>query len=1006
MTPTARKPKVPGEDSFSKNVTPRTRRAASRHDNEVENTTLLTPTHAESDRTDRSRKSDGEKSKGSSKNKASKEKSSRLNEAMHADEAVRRYEVVGSVVMDTPLASSFEKESKNSSRRKQKNTSIVKEGASTPPVEFTDPNSTKNSFKSMEKQPRCEQEDGPVNIATLVTPKVTANGNESISSSKKINDVATPQAEATELKTSKKSSSKKKKTLRCEPEQKDGPIEIDLQASNEVESMEEEKISSKKKRKQVEASTVEQNPLPVVPTKSAPTVDVMVHRIRHLAYRPKPIHCIASIVTAQMESWMAVSRESGSIELQTVNPKLRTIAVIAGSADTPLTVLAWTQVSLNSVLVGANRDDLYVVDFWGRSQLVAKTPCAGGGIFCLQSIGSDFVAAGCQDGSIRIFRVEADDGGHRPYQLQVVSTVPSAGSAVLSLACRPRIDAESSGLVGTILFAGIADGTIRRYDCCSTYQNVKSTSAAALNFFASAGVSWKSTLRMTVECYGRSTPTRVWTLKVASDCTVVSGDSLGHVQFWDGETGTLVSSFEQNDNKADVLDMDMTADECKVFASGVDSRVICIERSTGDASDETKWIMTHAQRPHTHDVKAVTIVKKLIVIANGTSKYTEILCTGGIDTKLCTYHVSDFGIKRPRTFYPWPSLKSPVAVANEGRLLAMLREDRVDIFKLAVTSKGPKPMMAPVLVPEEDLLIGTVQVKGSSNLACSAISNSGEFLALSDSYSLLLFHLRSEKAPEGIRKVVPCKVPITIPRQSSIVAMRFVQDRCLVIVTSGGCMYVISLSPSVELAMEVDGESGFQADVVQTVTLPAKIIDDQASLLPVHSVFGSGNGTWFATARNSSGHHDGKIDIYCKTSDDDMYQFWWSLPSLGTAVTASAFLEHENAPLLSVGCVNYELYIFDVSRRCLSKWSERAGYPVAEKFLTDLTARSDYPIRIGTNPAAPALVMMVSTCLTGNLVGDLRGIYCRTSCVFVALQLVTPATILSLPSFAHLNVIS
>lgn len=61
---------------------------------------------------------------------------------------------------------------------------------------------------------------------------------------------------------------------------------------------------------------------------------------------------------------------------------------------------------------------------------------------------------------------------------------------------------------------------------------------------------WKSSLRMTVESYGRTTPTRVWALGALADGTLVSGHSLVHVQFWDGNTGTLLQSFDQNDNKA------------------------------------------------------------------------------------------------------------------------------------------------------------------------------------------------------------------------------------------------------------------------------------------------------------------------------------------------------------------------------------------------------------------------------------------------------------------------
>ena len=145
---------------------------------------------------------------------------------------------------------------------------------------------------------------------------------------------------------------------------------------------------------------------------------------------------------------------------------------------------------------------------------------------------------------------------------------------------------------------------------------------------------------MTVESRGRRVPTRVWALKclpgdvvdgdavgggggrATSPMTVVSGDSLGHVQFWDGGTGTLLDTFRQNDDGADVLDLAVSGDGMRVFASGVDSRVICVERSDqhqharGQRAAETvgaqdaRWMLTQAQRPHSHDVRSLAICHK------------------------------------------------------------------------------------------------------------------------------------------------------------------------------------------------------------------------------------------------------------------------------------------------------------------------------------------------------------------------------------------------------------
>ena len=58
------------------------------------------------------------------------------------------------------------------------------------------------------------------------------------------------------------------------------------------------------------------------------------------APRERPSHASSS------SSWLAVSRESGSIALQAVAPKLRTLACIAGRTDAPLWDLDRTRPAL------------------------------------------------------------------------------------------------------------------------------------------------------------------------------------------------------------------------------------------------------------------------------------------------------------------------------------------------------------------------------------------------------------------------------------------------------------------------------------------------------------------------------------------------------------------------------------------------------------------------------------------------------------------------------------
>ena len=99
--------------------------------------------------------------------------------------------------------------------------------------------------------------------------------------------------------------------------------------------------------------------------------------------------------------------------------------------------------------------------------------------------------------------------------------------------------------------------------------------------------------------------TIVWSLKVLSDHTLISGDSLGHVQFWDGYTGSLISSFSQH--TADVVALEFNEKENVVFASGVDHKVVMLRLVENGSSGQKQWKYCYAHRTHTHDVKCLAI---------------------------------------------------------------------------------------------------------------------------------------------------------------------------------------------------------------------------------------------------------------------------------------------------------------------------------------------------------------------------------------------------------------
>ena len=715
--------------------------------------------------------------------------------------------------------------------------------------------------------------------------------------------------------------------------------------------------------------------------KPPPSMDVSVHRVRYLNYRPRPILCLASTpFDPNAADYVALSRENGTVELKSPDEKWRTVASIAGISSKTVDVMAWTcgtcsdektqefdaqaTVTFSSTFhrthtlahsrrtcLGASRDGtIFVIDF-AHGTHTAVTGSGGGGVFSLVSLCGrcccsatdcpQLVAAGCQNGSIRIYRVFNDD---KTVKLELVSTVPCAGTAILSLAWR-RTQKSSHDMGATALYAGVADGTIRRLDCVSALTNARltGTSAHAIStgtVLSNESQNWKSTLRMTVESYGRTTPTRVWALHALADETIVSGDSLGHVQLWDGNTGTLLQSFDQNDSKADVLTLAVSANECRVFASGVDSRVICVERPATTPSSNTgppKWVMTNAQRPHTHDIKAMTMCKQRDYtgcLLEG--KENEILCTGGIDTKLCTYSIKDFGKFRPKSLYPWPCV-SPISVADEARILAMKHDDKVDIYKLAPSTIVTT---SPVLVKEHETLIGTIEIKGRHNFVCSDITSDGRFLVINNSTGLTLFRLEFVNDKSGNTSLQPSRVEIERSLRIPCLAVKFVSNNRIACAGFDGQIHILKI--------ENDPES-----VTLEHTFPALPANFAIQTLHV-----SPNGAWLAAER--SGVESGTVQVYSIVEGDCKH--WWSLPALESPITASRFVGGEK-PSLVVSCANCAVYVFEIEDRRLSSWSEKLGIPMRDSLPKELSHRLDFPVRIASNPATPNMFLMVRSLL-------------------------------------------
>lgn len=730
-------------------------------------------------------------------------------------------------------------------------------------------------------------------------------------------------------------------------------------------------------------------------------MDVQVHRLRFLKLHPKsilamataPLHSPAANSDLQQPrhpARLAVSREGGSVELLSPQDRWVSVGHVPGVRGREVDAMVWVyekhgqgdddndgmsvqqsrRISLvdeQMRLFGCSRDGtIFELDFATKRQ-TNVIGSGGGGVFCLASMRSrgksrtvsfgGYFAAGCEDGTIKIYNAfGSNQGGTASGIPTLAATLPSAGTAILSLAWLPgQSGHDDGGMGGSVIFAGVADGTIRRFDCVTSIVTGPISAGSVIapsRGSASINYRWKSTLRMTVENRGLRESTKVWALEALSDGTVISGDSLGHVQIWDGMSGTMSQTFDHNESGADVLCLAVSEDENKIFASGVDSSVRCIQRQCLTfADEERKWISSNSHRKHSHDVKALAICHKE---TSNSSNPLELLVSGSVDTRICSYVVKDFKSNRPKIWYNWPTL-SPISLSRERRLLAVTRDNRVDLYRLNCPAMAdPSKIMFPETKDESKSLVKTISIQSPFNLSCSVISDDGKFLAVSDAVSLYVFSLEVEDK-DGILDVHPTKINLGGDCKHPATALKFGKGS-LICATNNGPINVLKICAG-------SSDEGHVYTVSLMHVFKEHIMDWCATShhFPIVSLDVSSDGKWLAVGRFSS--EKGSIHVFTLPTSDDNghHQHWWAVPQMDAPTTCIKFLGGGSVESsLAVGCSNNEFYIYNLGRRSLSHWSNDMGVPLLKSLPKELTSRSEPLTRIVSNPVALQRFILVS----------------------------------------------
>ena len=669
-----------------------------------------------------------------------------------------------------------------------------------------------------------------------------------------------------------------------------------------------------------------------------------IHRCRFLDWEPQTVVCMATSASGQL---LAVARESGAVEIRLVLEKFRVVGVVPLPGKRGLIrALAWSQDVQDArarLFVGSLDTFISEIDVTGM-RVRHRRDSYGGPIWCLAvAPAQDLLAVGCEDGSVKLFST-ADNA------LEFSRALPTVNARVLSLAWQvfpvSSVPFSSSASLSTQqlgIFVGAIDGTIRHLDAATGH----------------------SAYRMTVEARNSVHPAMIWCLKSLRDGTLVSGDSLGNIHFWDGALGTLKQSFSVHE--ADVLALEAGPMGETVFASGVDSKLVCLRRQPSSQQQQQqqqqmeaangKWVVTASNRAHSHDLRALALVRKSSGRqGGGEGRQSYLLVSGGEDTKLCTYSVNAFAHTRPRYIAPYPYHPlASLASGHPARLLLMQHDRKLHLWVLGAT----KGETAAVLRHEPSPVLEIQAAKGGL-VTCSALSPDGRFLAYATGEELRVFEVEMEEEEEdeggfvgGGRVDLQRWKPSALQKagvRKSVTALAFSPDsKMLVLGTGGGRVLRLRLDLPVAVVEEVrDDATSAGAEGRGVVRLSCS--QDGRSV-----AVGRWNGeveiysipSVERKKKKKKKKEGGEAAVAVAEEGGRELTLSWRLPRLDSAPTALAY--HPETGVLVIACVSNRFYLFDVDAQQLTGWSKDFGHRLPKELLD----RHDCVLGICFNPDSP-----------------------------------------------------
>lgn len=681
---------------------------------------------------------------------------------------------------------------------------------------------------------------------------------------------------------------------------------------------------------------------------TSPSASLSIHRLRFLPFTPSAPTALAlspQPLGTSGRSLLAVGRQNGNIDLCVwvdgtagsvpkgwVN---HTTLVSSGSSPKKIESLAFAQTSgenygpdrlrLFSISGGSLLTEHFLPEEFvypgkvfshQRKQAAKHLPGStrtlssqGGVIWCMAASPlSRYIALGCEDGHVRI--VDIREGRFEHLALsnaakagvgEAATRTDRAKTRIVSLAWGPsQFNAKKQQPAKRAGSDSDSDSDSDDDDSeewTESFILAGTTTSVALLFALNTG---RLTQRLLLP-KARSEQTIVWSVAVLPDSTLVTGDSLGFVTFYDAATKVPLPEgrFQVHDKGADVLCLTVGPDGRTVYSGSVDQKV-----SEYVFLGSKKWAHTATRRLHAHDVKAVVIDPPVATkaAAASSSARVPVLISASADLNIVLTPASPPSEVNVRThkggkkqqvvgasssspssssnpissnplttfssttqrripYVPQSNAGSALAGSGAGTLRTcadrgwmVLRTDAaVEIWE--VQSQAAQHVEGPIAGPNQNAapyrqLLRMEMGKRRSKLISHAISADGQFLAVSDLTETKLFSLRVALGE---------LVPKTLKRFSTVFgsehqhapaasAVTFTPDGRLVLATwPSESIYVVELSAT--------AASSSSCKVIKKWSITSAISGKRA----ITGRGGSGNGNG-----NTNGKTNGRED-----EDDD-----------------------------------------------------------------------------------------------------------------------------------------